>query len=819
MIILPTRRRQLPPPTPDFEMSERYLEVMFQAAAPDSFVALRSPPRVENKLHVAIVKASLWGDGMDRLMHQVRDVVGKAIMWRYPLVGMPLATFAIAEHARREDILQGLAVYIDLDHGAIRTNHQRLLNVLGPPTATVWSGGFEADGVARRHLHYRLAFPTETPEQHARLVYCRKLMTLLFDGCDGVPPLSIPMRLPGSLHLKSTPRLVQLGELNPEVAIDLEASITVLEAYAAAEQIDISALQETPDKPKARPGQPRGRADDTPAGEPQADIELLISALMAIPNDCGPDFEGDKQAKDLRRQRGWNEVLMAAYAGSGGDLRMRDACVEWSRRCRPNQSTNTVGERWDAFATSPPTEIGAGTIFMMAKAAGWKRPSAPKAGNGDAQKFSEDELAIAFAEQYGQDLRFDHSSGAWFGWDGNLWRQDATQLGFDLVRALCRQVAEVGKASTVAAVERFARADRVFAVTRDRWDCDPWLLGTPEGTVDLRTGQLRAASQNDFISKCTSVAPAPKGSPCPPMWASFLRDVTLADADFARFLQQYSGYSLTGDTSEQALLFLWGAGDNGKSVLLETLIAILGDYAQTAPMEVFLASMNDRHPTELARMHGIRLIGAAETERGRSWNETRIKQLTGKDTISARFMKQDFFDFIPQFKLFFIGNYKPKLRDVSIAIKRRLNLAPFQFQAKRPDKSLTERLVPEHPGILRWMIDGCLDWQQNGLLRPKVVLAATQEYFADQDVLARWFADRCETVLNFQEMSSTLLTAFNEYLRATNEHEWNRRDFGDAMRQRGYVEHRAKGGPYRDRVVYSGLKLRPYSSAAEPFLV
>jgi len=190
---------------------------------------------------------------------------------------------------------------------------------------------------------------------------------------------------------------------------------------------------------------------------------------------------------------------------------------------------------------------------------------------------------------------------------------------------------------------------------------------------------------------------------------------------------------LTGDTREHALVFVFGPGGNGKSVAVNVQVGIMGDYATTAAMDVFIASAGDRHPADLAMLRGSRLVTASETEEGRQWAESRIKQLTGGDRITARFMRQDFFTFLPSFKLQIIGNHKPGLRNIDDAARRRFNLVPFVQTPAVPDRQLEEKLKAEWPGILRWMVDGCLAWQRDGLVRPASITTATEAYFADQD--------------------------------------------------------------------------------------
>ena len=221
--------------------------------------------------------------------------------------------------------------------------------------------------------------------------------------------------------------------------------------------------------------------------------------------------------------------------------------------------------------------------------------------------------------------------------------------------------------------------------------------------------------------------------------------MTDRNQELQSYLQCVIGYALTGDTSAHALFFFYGPGGNGKGVFLGTITAILADYAAVASMETFTATMGDRHPTDLAMLRGARMVTAQETEEGRQWSDSRTRALTGGDPITARFMRQDFFTYIPQFKLLMAGNHKPGLRSVDEAIRRRFNLIPFTVRippAKR-DPLLPEKLRAEWPGILAWAIEGCLEWQRIGLKPPAIVLDATEEYFEDEDSFGRWLAECC----------------------------------------------------------------------------
>jgi putative DNA primase/helicase len=427
---------------------------------------------------------------------------------------------------------------------------------------------------------------------------------------------------------------------------------------------------------------------------------------------------------------------------------------------------------------------------------------------------TEDSAAVEFVDRHCDVLRYCHSTGAWFRWNGVFWHKDQTGIAFQWARELARQLAEnqddvrkryiTNKTSFASGVERFAKGDPMVAVTIDYWDSDPLLFGTPGGTVDLRTGELRESRQQDGITKCTSVAPSNTGCS---RWLKFLEEATAGDRELIRFLQQWCGYSLTGITREHALVFVYGPGGNGKSVFLNIVTNILHAYATTAAMDTFTASNSDKHPTDLAMLRGARLVTASETEDGRAWAESRIKQMTGGDKIAARFMRQDFFEFSPQFKLTIVGNHKPVLRNVDEAARRRFLIVPFEQKPAEPDRQLEQKLMAEAPGILQWMIEGCLDWQANGLVKPQSVIAATQEYFSDQDLFEQWLEEecRCEKDNTYLYASSTeLFTSWKEFAMRAGHPPGSRQSFGGQMARHGFRYKRDRNGRG-----FVGIQLKP----------
>jgi P4 family phage/plasmid primase-like protien len=369
------------------------------------------------------------------------------------------------------------------------------------------------------------------------------------------------------------------------------------------------------------------------------------------------------------------------------------------------------------------------------------------------------------------------------------WDFDTTLRIFDMARTICRVASAaapekiastIASAKTVAAVVSLTRSDRRHAATVDQWDSDPWLLNTPAGIVDLRTGKTMPHERDKHMTKITAVAPA---GDCP-LWRRFLNEIT-GDTELQAFLQRIAGYSLTGITREHALFFAYGTGGNGKGVFLNTLTAILGSYAAIAPMETFVASREERHPTDLAGLRGARLVSSQETEQGRRWAESKIKALTGGDPITARFMRQDFFTYVPAFKLVIAGNHKPGLRGVDEAIRRRFHLLPFTVTITKPDRELPEKLRAEWPGILRWMIEGCLAWQRDGLTPPDVVRLATDAYLTSEDAVAQWLDEHCACDKSYAERSTALFSSWKSWAEIAGEFVGSQKRFAKPLKIAG----------------------------------
>ena len=437
----------------------------------------------------------------------------------------------------------------------------------------------------------------------------------------------------------------------------------------------------------------------------------------------------------------------------------------------------------------------------------------PVVGCDESVWGTEDALALAFTRRYHRDWRYVAAWGKWLVWDGQRWRIEDTLAATDLIRSVCRHAAvragnpkvaaKLASSSTVGGVERLARADRRHAATTEEWDADPWLLNTPGGVVDLKTGRQRPHDRADRMTKITTATP---GGDCP-TWRRFLDEVTGGDVELQAYLQRMVGYALTGSTQEHALFFLYGTGANGKSVFVNTLATILGDYATNAPMDTFMETRTDRHPTDLAGLRGARFVAAIETEQGRRWNESKVKAITGGDKVSARFMRQDFFEYVPQFKLVIAGNHKPSIRNVDEAMKRRLHLIPFTvtIPPERRDGRLTEKLLKERDGILAWAVEGCSLWQRQGLKPPASVVSATEEYFDEEDAIGEFIDEECQRHPQARASVADAFQRWQEWANRRGEYIGTSRWLMQQLCNRGFERTRMTGGVKG----IAGLSLKP----------
>ena len=410
-------------------------------------------------------------------------------------------------------------------------------------------------------------------------------------------------------------------------------------------------------------------------------------------------------------------------------------------------------------------------------------------------QFSEDNLARHWVLQNGANWRYVTQWAQWYKWHLDRWIPERTAECFELARNITRQALwwdgitdpqrlKVNSAKTAAALLQFVKSDRKIAATSDQWDTHTELLGIPGGVVDLNICKAIPAVREQFITKQTAVAPT-KGDPV--RWLQFLERATDGNKDIQAYLKRFAGYCLTGETSEHALAFLYGTGANGKTTFVQTLLGVLGDYAITTPIETFSETRTERHPTELARLRGARLVVTEETSTGGRWNESRIKQLTGGNRIAARYMRCDDFEYQPEFKLLIAGNHKPQMRSVDEAMKRRMHIVPFTvtIPEEERDQKLLKTLEVEWPQILNWMIEGCYEWRTARLAPPEEVRDATDLYLQSEDVLAEWIEECCERDGNSPD-SKPLYECFKRWMETNSDTPWKKKTWTSAMIDKGF---------------------------------
>jgi putative DNA primase/helicase len=420
--------------------------------------------------------------------------------------------------------------------------------------------------------------------------------------------------------------------------------------------------------------------------------------------------------------------------------------------------------------------------------------------------------AECFAARHGDSVRFVHGWGRWLLRARPRWAlDDRGEVRELMVETVRHRFAEAALAEDLEERKRITkhalaseRRDRIMAAldlasskapiasVPDDLDRDPLLFNVENGTIDLSTGRLRPHDPADLITKLARVAYDPAATA--PRWEAFLRQV-IPDAAVREYLQRAVGYGLTGSVAEHVLFFLFGTGRNGKSTFLEVLLELLGDYAKAAPHNLLLATKQDRHAAEIATLMGFRFVTAVEAGEGRSWDEAKVKHLTGGDTVSARWMHGNPFTFKPSHKFWVAANHKPRVTGTDLGFWRRVHLIPWTVTIPEEDvdKNLSAKLRAELPGILRWAVEGCVAWQREGLRPPPAVVAATKDYRSGEDVIGAFLDDRCIREPAGRVVSSVLYRVFREWVEANGERHMTARAFGDALEERGLERKKANG--------------------------
>jgi len=538
-------------------------------------------------------------------------------------------------------------------------------------------------------------------------------------------------------------------------------------------------------------------------------------------NGRGSDHAGDGD----RIPPGQRNATLTSYAGT---MRRRGMAPEEilaglrainARRCDPPLPEDEVARIAQSVGRYPP---GGGKSEQPRD-----ESESVEGEEREAQSEHTTDLGNArrLVAEHGRDLLYVGTHAHWYAWDGaryqrdetgevvrraqatvrRLWREAlALPAGSDERKAMMKHALRSEAEPSMRRMIALARVQPEVAVRSDDLDAHPELLGTPNVTLDLRSGELHPPRREDRITRATRAAYDPEA--VAPRWESFLERI-LPDLEVRGFVRRAVGYSLLGTTAEHVLLILWGRGANGKSTFLETLLHVLGDYATTTPTETLLAQRETSIPNDLAALRGVRFVTSVETGEGRRLAEAKIKAMTGADTISARFMRGEWFTFRPQFQLWLATNHKPEVRGTDHAIWRRLRLVPFTetIPTEEQDRQLPDRLREEAPGILRWAVEGCVEYRERGLDAPQAVSIATETYRQEQDLLGDFLKERCVTGEDCWAWTADLFRAWCEWCEGQGEKPGSQRMFGERLRERGFeADRKGKGG----RRTWRGVGLR-----------
>jgi len=434
-----------------------------------------------------------------------------------------------------------------------------------------------------------------------------------------------------------------------------------------------------------------------------------------------------------------------------------------------------------------------------------------------------------FIQWFGGDLRYMVGRG-WHFWNGEIWQPDAEAVAIECAKdtavLMLRQINEIEdekkrkaaikwakqsqSISKLRAIVSLAESDNRMRLPQAHFNRDPWALNCANGTINLKNGKLTDHERLDY---CTRMSPAKYGAALEEdsLWLTFLREVTGGDKELEGYLQRVAGYCLTGSIAEKCFFFCYGGGDNGKSVFIEVLHALTGDYSLALSTETLAKKKygNQGIPNDIARLNGPRLATVSETGKGQEWNDALIKDLTGGDIITARFLNQEFFDFRPQCKLIIRGNNKPEVTDNSSGMWKRIQLIPFEVQISpdKQDKELREKIVRrELGGVLQWAVEGCIQWQIKGLAAPDSITAAGEAYRAEMDILGEYIKNR----LNYNasnpmsESASLIYEDYKKWCEGEASDPYSQTKFGREMSARGYKRVRNRQG-----IKYAHTTLQP----------
>ena len=414
---------------------------------------------------------------------------------------------------------------------------------------------------------------------------------------------------------------------------------------------------------------------------------------------------------------------------------------------------------------------------------------------------------------HGEDIRYCHTMQSWLIRDGTRWRIDDSgeidRRAKDTVLSIYQEAAQCPEEQSrrnlagwaqrsesrtqLKHMEELARTEEAVIVRAHELDRGDYLLSCLNGTLNLRTGEFRNSDRADLCTRLCHINYDPR-SECP-RWDSFLQEITRDQPELMTYIQACIGYALTGDVSEHCMFFLVGTGLNGKSTFAEVIASMFGDYGQTADPSLLL-DKRDTVPNDVARLTGVRFVSAVETGADKKLAVTLVKRLTGGDTITARFLHKEFFEFKPHFKLFVATNHLPTIKDGETAIWRRLKVIPFDavISPEKVDKKLLGKLKTELPGILNWAIRGTKIWLEQGLGEPAAVKRATAAYRAEMDKIAQFLNEVCMLQAGMKAKAGALYEEYKGWCYRNGYEAASQNELGRYLAQKGLVKDRGTQG-------------------------
>ena len=516
----------------------------------------------------------------------------------------------------------------------------------------------------------------------------------------------------------------------------------------------------------------------------------------------------------LRAGWGREEVseFVLALAGLAGDE---------EARTRIAQIKNTEAKvEADLPATGFPKLAEYYPQEVLAKVAEWLEISRDRgAADGLPPPIRDLGHALVLAELWRDRYRWADHRKSWMAWNGKRWepitdnqvaaaasadlraeyaRRVPMARGEDEIKRLAAAVVETCFFSKINGALSFLKGMAGFHTNPEEWDADLWALNCDNGIIDLKTGELKPHTPAALCTKLAPVAYDPNAKS--EKWEAHLKRF-LPNPNIRRQVQRDLGLSLTGANLDEILPIWYGTGSNGKSTTAKVVLAVLGDYAETAPKDLLILQKHESHPTEIANLAGKRCVFASEIEQGARLNEAKVKLLTGGDKIKARFLFCDFFEFDQTWTITLFCNHKPVITGTDYAIWRRVRLVPWTVKIaeaeKIPQDEIIRELVAEGSAILKWLLDGFADWQQDHHWMADEVKAATEEYRQEQDRLAGFFADCCELGPHYSVAVAKLHNAYLEWCEQVGEEPLGKKPFGDRLRDRGITQGRV--GKERER--------------------